>query len=316
MLDRASARSHRRLAVFGEFFFELVFFDLSQPPRMGQEVKTTSFARFPGGGVSTTSLVAAKLGTPASAITRVGRDAVGSPEWRMLVEGGVSTRGCEVEPHLPTAMTVSAAFDGDRMMITHDEVNTKLEKLLARSAVRKELAKASHVHMACAMRPPQVWLPAIQKLRKQGLTLSADVGWNPDVFESPQLPSLLKEFEFTFPNESEALAMTGEKTVEAAARKLALRVKVPVVKLGPDGSVAVSNGRITRVKSIHVRAVDATGAGDAFDGGFLHGYLAGWPLEECLKAGNICGALSTTRAGGSGAIPTEKHLKRLMKTIR
>ncbi len=282
---------------------------------MGEEVKTTSFARFPGGGVSTTSLVAAKLGTPTSAITRVGQDALGSPEWKMLVEGGVSTKGCEIDPRLPTAMTVSAAFDGDRMMITHDEVNAKLERLLGRSAVRKELEKASHVHMACAMRPPQVWVAAIQKLRKRGLTVSADVGWNPDVFESPRLPQLLKEFEFTFPNESEALAMTGEKTVEAAARKLARWVRVPVVKLGRDGSVAVSNGRITRIKSIRVRAVDATGAGDAFDGGFLHGYLAGWPLEECLRAGNICGALSTTSAGGSGAIPTEKDLKKLMRKL-
>jgi ribokinase len=315
MSDRASARSDRGLAVFGEFFFELVFFDLPRAPRMGEEVKTTSFARFPGGGVSTTSLVAAKLGTPTSAITRVGQDALESPEWKMLVEGGVSTKGCEIDPRFPTAMTVSAAFDGDRMMITHDEVNAKLERLLGRSAVRKELGKASHVHMACAMRPPQVWVAAIQKLRKRGLTVSADVGWNPDVFESPRLPQLLKEFEFTFPNESEALAMTGEKTVEAAARKLARWVRVPVVKLGRDGSVAVSNGRITRIKSIRVRAVDATGAGDAFDGGFLHGYLAGWPLEECLRAGNICGALSTTSAGGSGAIPTEKDLKKLMRKL-
>src|ERR1700687_4837234 len=279
---------------------------------MGEEVKTASFARFPGDGVATTALVAARLGTPTKAITRVGRDALPSPEWQKLAQSGISTLGCEFDPHLPTAMTVCAAFDGDRMLITHDIINLNLERLLARSGVQKQMRTAKHVHMACALRPPQVWEPAIHKLRKRGLTVSADLGWNPEVFESPRLPALLKEFEFTFPNEAEAQAMTGEKTVEAAARKLSRWVRIPVVKLGPDGSLAVCNGKILRVKSLRARTVDATGAGDAFNGGFLHGYLAGWPVEECLRAGSICGALAATRAGGSSAIPTRKHLWKLM----
>ncbi len=302
--------------MFGEFFFELVFYDLPSAPRMGEEVKTVSFARFPGGGVSTTALVAAKLGTPTAVVTRIGQDALTSPEWRELSESGVSTAVCEIDPRLPTAMTVSAAFDGDRMMITHDRLNVRLERLLKRSGVQNELRSARHLHMACAMSPPQVWIPAMRKLRQRGLTISADVGWNPEVLASPRLPSLLKEFEFTFPNEVEALAMTGEKTVEAAARKMARWVRVPVVKLGTDGSLAISGGKILRMKSIRVRAVDATGAGDAFDGGFLHGYLGGWPLQDCMRAGNICGALSTTGPGGSSVIPTPKNLRKLMKTIQ
>jgi sugar/nucleoside kinase (ribokinase family) len=316
VMTPASVPKDRGLVVFGEFFFDLVFYDLPRIPRMGEEVKTTSFARFPGGGLATTALVAASLGTRTQAITRVGRDALVSPEWQKLVQGGISTQDCEFDARLPTAMTVCAAFDGDRMMITHDTINLKLEKLLERSGVQKRLRTASHLHMACPLWPPHVWKPAIHRLRKRGLTVSADLGWNPEVLESPRLPSLLKEFEFAFPNEPEARAMTGEKTVEAAARKLARWVRVPVVKLGPDGSLAVRAGKILRVKSIRVRTVDATGAGDAFNGGFLHGYLAGWPLEECLQAGSICGALATTDAGGCSAIPTRKNLRRLMRKLR
>jgi putative ABC transport system ATP-binding protein len=80
--------------------------------------------------------------------------------------------------------------------------------------------------------------------------------------------------------------------------------------------VVFRDGKILRVKSIQVRAVDATGSGDAFNGGFLHGYLAGWPLEDCLRAGNICGALAATQAGGSSAIPTHKKLLKLMKKLQ
>ena len=312
----ASARNDRGLVVFGEFFIELVFYDLPRIPRMGEEVKTVSFARFPGGGLSTTALVAAGLGTPTKVITRVGRDALAGPEWRRLVESGISTAGSEFDARLPTAMTVSAAFDGDRMMITHDRINLKLERLFERSGVQKQLRAARHAHLACTMSPPEVWAPKIQKLRKRGVTISSDLGWNPGVLESPRLPSLLKQFDLTFPNELEAKGMTGEKTVEGAARKLAEWMPVSVVKLGTDGALAVRDGKLLRVKSIRVRAVDATGAGDAFNGGFLHGYLAGWPLEECLRAGNVCGALATTGAGGTSSIPTEKSLIKLMKKIR
>jgi ribokinase len=312
MTTSASARNDRGLAVFGEFFIDLVFYDLPTVPRLGEEVKTARLARFPGGGLATTALVAASLGTPTKVITRVGRDALASPEWQDLIESGISTQGCEVDQRLPTAITVSAAFAGDRMMVTHDVINVKLERLLSRSAVQRQLRTVRHVHLACAMWPPNVWAPAVRKLRRSGLTVSGDLGWNPKTLESRRLPAVLREFEFVFPNEREARAMTGEKTVEAAARKLSYYVTVPVIKLGADGSLAVRDGRMVRAKSIRVRAVDATGAGDAYNGGFLHGYLAGWPLEDCLRAGNICGALATTGAGGSCALPTRQILTKWM----
>jgi len=312
----APARNDRGLAVFGEFYFDLVFYDLPRAPRMGEEVKTAHFDTFPGGGLATTALVAARLGTPTKVITRVGRDAPASPAWRTLLRSGISIEACEFNARLPTAMTVCAAFDGDRMMITHDAINLRLEKLFARRSVQKQIRTMRHLHVACGLRPPQAWGAAIRTLRHQGLTISADIGWNPEVLESPRLPSLLRELDFIFPNELEARAMTGEKTVDNALRKLARWVRVPVIKVGESGSVAVRDGKIIRAKSMRVHTVDATGAGDAFNGGFLHGYLDGWPLEECLRAGNVCGALATTRPGGSSAIPTRAKLKELMKKIR
>jgi sugar/nucleoside kinase (ribokinase family) len=311
----ANAPNDRGLVVFGEFFLDLVLYDLPSVPRLGEEVKTTSFARFPGGGLATTALVASRLGTPTRIITIVGQDALCTPEWQKLVQSGVSPSGCEFHRTLPTAMTVCAAFDGDRMMITYDKINRNLEALLSRKAAQAQIRSARHLHLACAMAPPGKWARLIRKLRHTGIGLSADLGWNPDTLRSPQLPSLLRELEFIFPNESEAKAMAGERTVEAAARKLARWVRVPVVKLGMDGCLAVADGRVLRVKSIRVHSVDATGSGDAFNAGFLHGHLVGWPLEDCLRAGNVCGALAATKAGGSSAIPTRKKLRELMKKL-
>jgi sugar/nucleoside kinase (ribokinase family) len=311
----ASANNSRALVVFGEFFLDFVFYNLPGAPQLGEEVKTASFARFPGGGVAKTALVAAALGTPTRVITRVGKDAPASAEWRQLLRSGISIKGCEFVSDLPTAMTICVAFNGDRMMVTHDTINRKLEKLLSRRQVLAQIRSSKHLHLACPMWPFRTWLPAIRKLHRQGLTLSLDMGWNPEALQSTELPVLLREFEFTFPNEAEAKAMTGNRAVEAAAKKLARWIRVPVIKLGKDGCITVQEGRIVRVKSIHVRTVDATGSGDAFNGGFLHGYLAGWGLEDCLRAGNVCGALATTRPGGSSAIPTPKKLRALMRKL-
>ena len=303
------------LIVLGEFFLDLIFYHLPKAPRMGEEVKTDHFAEFPGGGVATTALVAASLGCPTTVVTRVGQDIRETPAWRKLQQSGVFLGACEYSVKLPTAKTVCAAFDGERMMITHDSINKGLHTLLTRPRVLRQLRKARHLHLACPLRPLPTWTRVIRRCRLQGLTVSTDIGWNPEVLQSPHLPKVLRECDFSFPNELEAQAMTNEKTVEKAALKLARWIRVPVVKLGRSGCIAVCNGKILRVKSIPVRTVDATGAGDAFDGGFLHGYLAGWPLEECLRAGNVCGALAATSAGGSSTIVSQQKLLHLMKRI-
>jgi sugar/nucleoside kinase (ribokinase family) len=315
VMSAARPPNVRRLVVFGEFFIDLVFHNLPKLPQMGLEVKTRSLSECAGGGLATTALVAAALGTPTAVITRVGADAPRRLAWRKLVRSGVSTGACEFDPNLPTALTVSVAYGTDRMMITHDVINRHLNRLLARRPVQRQLRLAKHLHLACSLEPLVVWVRVIRRLSISGMTISADIGWNSLVLESQQLPSVLRNLDFVFPNEIEARAMTGKSSVEKAASELARWVRLPVVKLGQDGCLAVRRGEILRVPSIRARSLDATGAGDAFNGGFLHGYLAGWGLEDCLRAGNVCGALATTGAGGSSAIPTLSRLRKLMKSL-
>jgi sugar/nucleoside kinase (ribokinase family) len=71
--------------------------------------------------------------------------------------------------------------------------------------------------------------------------------------------------------------------------------------------------------AIHVGAapavtpVDTTGAGDCFDAGFLHAWLAGRPAEACLRMANICGALSTEAYGGIAGFPSRERVEREME---
>jgi ribokinase len=309
------ARTQVELVVFGEFFFDLVFYQLPRAPKFGEEVKTRHFAEYPGGGLATTALTAARLGTSTAVVTRVGADARRNPAWQALVGSRIFAGACEFSSKFPTAMTVCAAYGGDRMMITHDAINRNLDTLLRQTGVRRQFPKARHLHLACAPYPLDRWISPIRELRAQGLTISLDIGWNPEVLRSPKLSAMVRHCDFVFPNALEARAMTGEKTVDQAARKLAQQVRVPIVKLGREGSIAVQDHRLLRAKSVPVRVVDATGAGDAFNGGFLHAYLSGWSTEDCLRAGNICGAMAATRPGGSAALLSRRRLREFMKRI-
>src|SRR5262249_24894645 len=77
-----------------------------------------------------------------------------------------------------------------------------------------------------------------------------------------------------------------------------------VIKLGRHGSQWIAPSVDIRAAAARVRAIETTGAGDAFDGGILFAFLRGATPYGCLRAGNIGGARATPAAGGIAALPT------------
>ena len=114
--------------------------------------------------------------------------------------------------------------------------------------------------LACALRRPLKWIPVIRSLREDGITVSADFGWNPDL--SPmQLLSIVRHCEFIFPNEHEARAITGTSSALSALERLQDWVRVPVIKLGARGAMLMIEGKVYRQPALRVEILDATGAG-------------------------------------------------------
>jgi sugar/nucleoside kinase (ribokinase family) len=126
----------------------------------------------------------------------------------------------------------------------------------------------------------------------------------------------VKYCEFIFPNEHEAKAITGASDAMRALEKLQDWVRVPVVKLGKRGAMLMVDGKLYREPALPIAIVDATGAGDAFDGGFLHAFLHGAGWSECLMAGNICGSLSASQPGGSQGLPGPKEYRQYLKIMK
>ena len=152
-----------------------------------------------------------------------------------------------------------------------------------------------------------------QPAREKELTTSFDTGFDPAEKWNGEIFEVLSNTSIFLPNEIELLAITRSPTIKGAMKLLSSRVDITVAKRGEKGAVAQRGNKIIYQKAFPVEVVDTTGAGDAFNAGFISAYLQGMSLQECLRWGNACGAIACTAAGGTTALPTRKKLRSFLK---
>jgi sugar/nucleoside kinase (ribokinase family) len=119
---------------------------------------------------------------------------------------------------------------------------------------------------------------------------------------------VLKYVDVFMPNQREVCEMMRDSDTERAAARLSELIPLLVVKRGERGAIAIETGRRVEEEAIRVTSVDAIGAGDSFNAGFLTGWLNGSHLDQCLRLGNLAGAFSTTAAGGVEAFRDRTRL--------
>jgi sugar/nucleoside kinase (ribokinase family) len=171
------------------------------------------------------------------------------------------------------------------------------------------LADSKHFHLSSyylqRMLNPRV-AELFRYLKSRGLTISLDTNDDPDDCWG-KLEDVLPYVDVFLPNEREACKAAAAEELEAAIRKLSELVPLVVVKLGRKGAIAQRGKERFTSPAKAVEAVDTVGAGDSFDAGFLHQYVRGSDLATCLASGNLAGALSTTRPGGTEAFRELEH---------
>lgn len=306
----------RSLIAAGEFFFDLIFYRLESLPRMGEELVTQNFGLALGGGAPNTAITAARLGRKVELATVLGDTSLDQFAIEELAKEGIRPALIQQRHGSMGALTVSVSLLKDRFFLTYPGSNVFLERYLLAPSTRKKLASGAHVHFGLSPRDWKPYAELVHWLKKHKVTISWDLGWHPEAVKLPGFRDLYASLDVVFLNKIEALRYAGEKTPERAMRKLASPGQVIVVKLGSAGAMALGPAGLARAKPIEVEAVDTTGAGDAFNGGFLHRWMDRASLQDCLLAGNICGALSTTRPGGNAGTPTKARMARLLRQMR
>jgi sugar/nucleoside kinase (ribokinase family) len=111
-----------------------------------------------------------------------------------------------------------------------------------------------------------------------------------------------------------ALQLSGESDHERALRKIRRRHDgLLVTTIGAQGAVVLEGDRFLLVPGFAVDAVDTTGSGDVFRGGFIYGLLSGWPIERTVRFANAAAAVSCTRLGAINGVPTLEDVQALLE---
>jgi sugar/nucleoside kinase (ribokinase family) len=278
-------------------------------PEFGQVEKLVEVVRLTVGGSSAiTACGAARLGLRVAHGGVVGDDLLGRAIVDALRERGVDTSTITLEPSIPTGATVILGKGDHRALFT---ATGTIDRLRAEDVPRQALRHVRHIHAGSTAIQPRLrpGLPDLfRDARRAGATSSFDTNWDPDR-RWQGVEHALAACDIFFPNAREAMLISRRddpleaalqlvRMAEAAGREPAAGPLTVAVKLGADGALAVRGREALRLPAPRVEVVDSTGAGDAFDAGFVYGFLDGRSLGESLALAVACGSLSTRAIGG------------------
>jgi ribokinase len=291
-----------RVVVVGSINMDLVT-ETDQFPRLGETLFGKRFAQYPGGKGANQAVAAARLGAEVTMIGCVGADAFGEQMKAILAREGVDTRWVSTgrEATGIAAITLSA---GDNAIVVVPGANHELS---ATDIDRAEQAfRDADVVLAQLEIPFATVCHAARVARAHGKPFFLNPA--PAVALPDELLDLTT---LITPNEHElatALQTPGEDW-RAILQRMPGRI---AMTLGKEGAYyATPDGQLVHQPGFAVNAVDTTGAGDTFNGALASFWHLG--MAEAIRRANAAGALSVTRPGAQGGMPTLAELERFLQ---
>lgn len=280
---------------------------LERFPAPGETVTALDFAIHPGGKGANQAYAAARLGGRVAMLGCIGRDAYGERLMQSLRSAGVDVSLVNRDAEAPTGLAlITLDASGENQIVVVPGANARLTPELVQENEAR-IATAAVVLLQLEV-PLGVVLAAARIARDGGAAVILD-----PAPAQPLPASLLKCVDFLTPNQSELQTLTGRAVgsqAEHAARSLAdgspLRV---IVKLGDLGALLVEANGQALWPALRVEAVDATGAGDAFNAALAVALAEGRPLPEAGRLAVAAGALCVTRAGAQPSMPTRQEVE-------
>ena len=273
----------------GRTYCDLVFTGLDAPPQMGQEVFADNLQLSAGGGAYITAAYLASLGDAVGLIS-----VLPAAPFTALVQAEIAHN--RIHPYITVAqgtdVQLTAALVGrsDRAFVTR-RVGSAVPQ-----GVIDALPQAQHLHvgeLTTALEHPDL----LRTAQAASMTISLDCGWDQAAFGHPDAAACIAAVDLFLPNETEAEALCSHG-ITVSPRHFT------VIKQGAGGAVChAPDGTRFEASAYPAHLVDTTGAGDAFNAGFVSAWLAGATPMEALALGNACGAQAVARLGGATDLP-------------
>jgi len=290
------------VCVVGEINLDLILYGLPKELVLDRELLATGLALTLGSSSAIFAHNLAMLGNKVGFVSKAGTDALGKMALERLSAAGVEvSRVKQGAGRTSTGLTVVLPYLQHRYILTYPGTMFELEYSdIDMGYVRS----ARHLHISSfflhrALRPRI--LDLLRQAKTAGLSTSLDTNDDPENKWDRDLLEVLKYVDIFFPNDREAKKIARSDDLSQAINLLAGLAKIVVVKRGAAAAICRSGQEQCSLMPPTVKAVDDVGAGDSFDAGFIHQYLTGAKLEDCLGFANVAGAYSTTKEGGTEA---------------
>jgi 2-dehydro-3-deoxygluconokinase len=285
------------------------------------------FVRGSGGDTSNAAIAAARLGRDLASpvrvayLTRVGQDAFGTQLLELWRTEGIDIGGVEVDPDAPTGV----------YFVTHDAQGHAFSYLRAGSAASRmqpcdrhdtwiatsRVLHVSGISQAISTSACDAVLAAVDVARAHGVHVSYDPNlrlrlW-PLARARAVIMSTLARCDVFLPSLDEARTLSGLHAPEAiVAWAHGHGAPIVALKCGEDGVLASDGTRAEMIRGQRVKSVDATGAGDCFDGAFNVRLLAGDDVFTAARYANAAAALATTGFGAVAPLPRDADVRALL----
>ncbi len=289
------------------------------------------FEQNPGGAPANLLTAASHMGYRTSFIGKVGADMHGELLKQTLEAEQIATDALIMDENYFTTLAFVAINDnGERefSFARKPGADTQLKKSELDSSLL-ENCKIFHFGSLSLTADPsrEATLEAVRIAKQAGALISYDPNYRAPLWKDRQtavegMKSVIPQVDVMKVSDEEALLLTGAPDYETAADLLlAMGPQLVAVTLGKDGVLLAASEKKEVISGFKVEAVDTTGAGDSFWGGFLSGLLAlgkrpaelSWDeIRDCALQGNAVAALCVQKRGGILAIPTLQEVQELL----
>lgn len=295
----------------GELNVDVILNNIDGEPEIGKEKFAKNMDLTLGSSTAIFAANIASLGSNTGFVGMIGNDIFGGLIESALSEKKVATSMLIRTDGYATGATICLNYGEDRANITYQGAMDFMEF----ADIDKEIFRQTrHIHLSSIFIQSGIKKDLLQILkfaRENNVTTSLDTQWDPAEKWDFDYPELLPYINVFLPNETELKFITQSRELDEAIKKIKDLVDVCVVKCGKKGSILVQKDKeeIRLDAFINKEVVDAIGAGDSFNAGFIHAFVNGATPAEAQFIGNLTGAINTTNAGGTGAFTTKEAIK-------
>jgi sugar/nucleoside kinase (ribokinase family) len=289
--------------IIGNYNVDIILHPVHVLPAWGEERTCDVKLVRPAGSAGYTALTMGALGMPVLAIGNVGNDYHGTMILDALEKAGAHTDRIE-ETSSATGVSITMINDrGERAFVTY---YGHLDKLCTDRVIRdiRAIPRAGYCLLAgyflLRNLGPEGAIGILQACKAQGGTTVLDTGFDPQGWGSGTVQSIhciLENVDIFCPNRQEATAVAGESSIAPAVDVLLnLGPEMVFVKNGSMGSWFASRTEgLFSEEAFPMRALDTTGAGDAFNAGALYGLSNDWEPKRILRFANAVAAITLSR---------------------